>query len=92
LRCVLELLASRFMVNEVLLEAGPALSGAFVRAGLVDELVLYIGAKLLGSNGLPLLELPGLGSMSEQIKLDIQDVKKVGTDCRITARFSKPQN
>ena len=89
---VLELLASRFMINEVLLEAGPELSGAFVRAGLVDELVLYIGGKLLGSNGLPLMELPGLGSMSEQIKLDVQDVKKIGNDCRIIARFNYLKN
>jgi diaminohydroxyphosphoribosylaminopyrimidine deaminase/5-amino-6-(5-phosphoribosylamino)uracil reductase len=89
---VLELLASRFMVNEVLIEAGPALSGAFVRAGLVDELVVYIGAKLLGSNGLPLMELPGLESMSDQIMLEIQDVKKIGMDCRITARINKPRD
>jgi len=85
---VLELLASRFMVNEVLLEAGPTLCGAFVQAGLVDELILYIGAKLLGSNGLPLIELPGLESMSEHIELNIKDVKKIGKDCRIVVHFA----
>jgi diaminohydroxyphosphoribosylaminopyrimidine deaminase/5-amino-6-(5-phosphoribosylamino)uracil reductase len=89
---VLELLASRFMVNEVLLEAGPELCGAFVQAGLVDELILYIGGKLLGSNGLPLLELPGLSSMSEQIKLNIKNIEMIGTDCRIVAQFTNLQN
>lgn len=84
---VLELLASRFAVNEVLLEAGPTLSGAFVQAGLVDELVIYIAGKLLGDNGMPLMELPGLRSMADQIELVIESVSRVGDDSRIVATF-----
>ncbi|MBT8145551.1 MAG: bifunctional diaminohydroxyphosphoribosylaminopyrimidine deaminase/5-amino-6-(5-phosphoribosylamino)uracil reductase RibD [Gammaproteobacteria bacterium] len=84
---VLELLAAEFAVNEVLLEAGPTLSGAFVQAGLVDELVIYIAGKLLGSNGRPLMELPLLRSMSDQIELSIDSVSRIGEDCRIVATF-----
>ncbi|MCB1670912.1 MAG: bifunctional diaminohydroxyphosphoribosylaminopyrimidine deaminase/5-amino-6-(5-phosphoribosylamino)uracil reductase RibD [Gammaproteobacteria bacterium] len=87
---VLELLASRYDVNEVLLEAGPVLAGAFVQAGLVDELTVYIAGKLLGSKGLPLLELPGLQSMTDQIELAITSVTRVGDDCRIVASFGQP--
>ena len=85
---VLELLASRFAVNEVLLEAGPTLSGAFVQADLVDELVVYVAGKLLGSNGRPLMELPGLQAMSDQIEMTISSISKVGDDCRIVATFN----
>ena len=85
---VLELLASRFAVNEVLLEAGPTLSGAFVQAGLVDELTVYIAGKLLGSNGRPLMELPGLQSMSDQIEMTISSISRTGDDCRIIATFN----
>lgn len=83
---VLKLLASEHACNEVLLEAGPTLSGAMVQAGLVDELVVYIGAKLLGSEGLPLLRLIGLTRMADQIELKITGVAQIGDDIRITAR------
>lgn len=84
---VLESLASKFSVNEVLLEAGPTLSGSFVQAGLVDELTIYIAGKLLGNEGRPLMELPGLQSMSDQIGMTIKSVSKVGDDCRVVAAF-----
>lgn len=82
---MLELLVSNYAVNEVLLEAGPTLSGAFVQAGLVDELIVYIGSKLLGSDGRPLMELPGLQSMADQVGLTIKNVAQIGSDCRIIA-------
>ncbi|HTB88991.1 MAG TPA: bifunctional diaminohydroxyphosphoribosylaminopyrimidine deaminase/5-amino-6-(5-phosphoribosylamino)uracil reductase RibD, partial [Steroidobacteraceae bacterium] len=42
-------------VNELLVECGPTLAGAFVAKQLVDELVLYVAPKLLGRDALPLL-------------------------------------
>lgn len=86
-RAVLELLATKFTVNDVLLEAGPTLSGAFVQAGLVDELILYVAAKLLGSQGRPLVELPSLLTMSDGIGLTLKRVDRLGDDCRIVAAF-----
>ena len=50
LHSVLESLASDFACAEVLVEAGATLSTAFIQAGLVDELVVYIAPKLLGSD------------------------------------------
>lgn len=86
LRAVLESLAEDYECNDVLLEAGPTLSGAMVQAGLVDELIVYIGAKLLGSDGLPLFRLTGLNSMQDQIELQITGMEQMGDDIRITAR------
>ena len=81
----LELLAQRD-VNDVLLECGPTLAGAFMAAGLVDELVLYLAPHLMGDAARGLLSLPGLERMQDRIELEWMDVRQVGTDLRITAR------
>lgn len=71
--------------NEVLVESGAGLAGAFLNAGLVDELVVYMAPRLLGSRARPLLELP-FDSMAEAMQLDVTDMRVVGRDWRITAR------
>lgn len=70
--------------NEVLVECGATLAGAFVREGLFDELVVYMAPALLGSSARPLLGLPQLASMSEKVTLKWQDVRQVGDDLRLT--------
>jgi diaminohydroxyphosphoribosylaminopyrimidine deaminase/5-amino-6-(5-phosphoribosylamino)uracil reductase len=87
LTLLLEQLAIR-EVNEVLVEAGGTLSGELLQAGLVDELVIYLAPHLLGSNAHGLFNLPGLETMAGRIALDIQDVRAVGRDWRITARVT----
>ncbi|WP_275627751.1 bifunctional diaminohydroxyphosphoribosylaminopyrimidine deaminase/5-amino-6-(5-phosphoribosylamino)uracil reductase RibD [Pseudomonas sp. 273] len=71
--------------NEVLVEAGPRLAGAFARLGLVDEYLIFIAPKLLGSSARPLLELP-LEKMAEARALKIDDIRAVGDDWLVTAR------
>jgi diaminohydroxyphosphoribosylaminopyrimidine deaminase/5-amino-6-(5-phosphoribosylamino)uracil reductase len=75
--------------NEILVESGPRLAGAFLRAGLLDELIVYMAPALLGSRARPLLELP-LDAMAEKIPLQIDDVRRVGPDWRFTARPAAP--
>ncbi len=70
--------------NEILLETGATLAGAFVGEGLVDELVVYMAAMLMGSQARPLLELP-INTMGASLELCIQDIRAVGPDWRITA-------
>jgi len=70
--------------NDVLVEAGAQLCGAFVEAGLADRLVIYMAAKLMGSQGRPLLNLP-LAVMAEAVELNIEDIRPIGKDWRITA-------
>lgn len=83
LRKLLQELAGRG-VNEVLVEAGPRLAGAFARAGLVDEYRIFVAPKLLGSHARPLFELP-LNRMAEAPELQILDMRAVGDDWQITA-------
>jgi diaminohydroxyphosphoribosylaminopyrimidine deaminase/5-amino-6-(5-phosphoribosylamino)uracil reductase len=67
--------------NEIMIESGAKLLGAFLQAKLIDELVLYMAPTLLGSDARPLAALP-LTAMSEQIRFDIKDIRHVGNDIR----------
>lgn len=81
---VLEILAAR-EINEVLVEAGARIAGAFLQAGLIDELVIYMAPALLGDGARGLFHLPALERMDQKIALDIRDIRKVGADWRIAA-------
>ena len=83
LRKLLVELATRG-VNEVLVEAGPRLAGAFARLGLVDEYQIFMAPKLLGSTARPLMDLP-LARMDEAPSLKIVDMRAVGEDWLIVA-------
>jgi diaminohydroxyphosphoribosylaminopyrimidine deaminase/5-amino-6-(5-phosphoribosylamino)uracil reductase len=73
--------------NEILVESGPRLAGALLQAGLLDEVIVYMAPALLGSNARPLLELP-LDRMDQKVALQIEDIRKIGNDWRITAKPS----
>ncbi len=81
LDALLEHLAGR-PCNEVLIEAGATLIGAFLKAGLWDELLLYTAPKLLGSAARPLAELP-IARMLEAIEAKIAHRDQVGDDLRL---------
>ncbi|WP_166569599.1 bifunctional diaminohydroxyphosphoribosylaminopyrimidine deaminase/5-amino-6-(5-phosphoribosylamino)uracil reductase RibD [Pseudomonas sp. R5(2019)] len=71
-------------VNELLVEAGPRLAGAFAAQGLVDEFQLFVAGKFLGSSARPLLDWP-LAQMRDAPALKITEMRAVGDDWRVTA-------
>ncbi|MFA6120131.1 MAG: bifunctional diaminohydroxyphosphoribosylaminopyrimidine deaminase/5-amino-6-(5-phosphoribosylamino)uracil reductase RibD [Sideroxydans sp.] len=73
-------------INEVLVEAGKTLNGALLKAGLVDELVLYLAPQLLGDVARGLVGLGELTQLEQRVELAWQDVRHVGSDIRIIAR------
>jgi diaminohydroxyphosphoribosylaminopyrimidine deaminase/5-amino-6-(5-phosphoribosylamino)uracil reductase len=83
LRVLLLRLAADWQCNEVLVEAGPVLPGAFLQAGLVDELVSYVAPCLLGHEALPLAVLPGMDSLQQRVRLRFLDAVMFGDDLRI---------
>lgn len=72
-------------VNELHVEAGPTLSGAWLADGVVDELVLYVAPRLLGP-GRPLAELPALAALDQAIGFRITQAQPIGDDLRILLR------
>jgi diaminohydroxyphosphoribosylaminopyrimidine deaminase/5-amino-6-(5-phosphoribosylamino)uracil reductase len=83
---VLTVLATRYECNEILLETGATLLGAFLSAGLVDQLIIYQAPVLLGSDARALADL-SLASMQDKQPLIVTDRRMVGDDLRITAEF-----
>ena len=73
-------------INEVHIECGPELGGVWINSGLLDELVIFMAAKLMGSNALPLFHLP-IDKMSDSINVNIESIRPIGQDYRINIRF-----
>jgi diaminohydroxyphosphoribosylaminopyrimidine deaminase/5-amino-6-(5-phosphoribosylamino)uracil reductase len=73
-------------INEVLLEAGQGLNGAFLNANLIDELILYYAPKLMGADAKGMFAIPELSEMQFAKNLQILDVRQVGQDIRLRAK------
>ncbi len=85
LRHLLEYLAER-EINDVMVEAGPGLAGAFLEQQLVDELIIYMAPHIMGDSARGMLTLPGLAHMQDRVALSIQDIRAVGEDWKISAK------
>ena len=77
-------------INEVHVEGGSRLNGALLEAGLVDELLLYLAPCLIGDQARGMFDLPELASLDGRRQLAIGDLRMVGGDLRVLARF-KPR-
>lgn len=86
-KMVLTELAARGVVD-VLLEGGPRLAGAFVGAGLVDRVLLYLAPGLLGA-GPAALGDAGVGTITDLPRLEFEEVGRSGPDVRISAVFPR---
>ncbi len=72
-------------VNDLFVEAGPTLAGALTRAGLADELLIYLAPHLMGDAARPLMRLPGIETMDQRLPVSVTDVRRLGDALRITA-------
>jgi diaminohydroxyphosphoribosylaminopyrimidine deaminase/5-amino-6-(5-phosphoribosylamino)uracil reductase len=84
-------LSSEHNINHLWVEAGATLASSLIKANLVDELILYLAPKIMGSDGRGLLGALGLESMADVIELDIKDVRQVGQDIRIRATLKNKE-
>ena len=75
-------------INDVLVEAGSVLNGGLLTAGLLDELVVYQAAKIMGANARGMFTMGGIEAMSDSIQLDLVETRRVGNDLRLTYRNS----
>jgi diaminohydroxyphosphoribosylaminopyrimidine deaminase/5-amino-6-(5-phosphoribosylamino)uracil reductase len=72
-------------INELHVEAGSKLNGSFVREGLIDEWLVYVAPKLIGS-GRALAAFGPLATLGEAVALRFHAVDRVGDDLRLLLR------
>jgi len=72
-------------IRRAYVEGGPTLASAFIAAGLVDELLVFVAPKLLGGPRTALGDL-GISSIDGAIDLTFTGVEALGDDILITAR------
>ena len=78
-------------VQSLLLEGGPTIAGAFLRAGLIDKLLLFVAPKLVGGDDAPpLFAGPGARSLAEAVTVGELEVEQVGDDLLLTAYVNEP--
>ena len=70
--------------NDIMVEAGPTLSGALLRGGWVDRLIIYQAPKLLGdaARAAAAMNFPAL---ADALEFEINEVTRIGADLRIIA-------
>ncbi|WIM16683.1 bifunctional diaminohydroxyphosphoribosylaminopyrimidine deaminase/5-amino-6-(5-phosphoribosylamino)uracil reductase RibD [Microbacterium sp. zg-B96] len=71
-------------VHRVFIEGGPTIASAFLRAGLADELLVYVAPTLIGGPRLALGEL-GVADITQQHRLDVASIERLGDDLLIVA-------
>lgn len=72
-------------VRHVLVEGGPTLAAAFLRAGVVDEVHAYLAPAFLGAGPAAVADL-GLESVADALRLHVTDVERIGADVLVVAR------
>jgi diaminohydroxyphosphoribosylaminopyrimidine deaminase/5-amino-6-(5-phosphoribosylamino)uracil reductase len=73
--------------QHVFLEGGPTLAAAFLRAGVVDEVVVYVAPMLLGAGTSAVGDL-GIGTIADAVHLTIVDVTTLGTGAETNVRLT----
>ena len=71
-------------LNEIWVEAGPALAGALLTSGEVDELIVYQAPKLLGNTAQSMVTLPAFSELSQAIDLVLVEQVQLGQDLKQT--------
>ncbi len=88
LQQVLKILAENG-VNEVMVEAGAKLSGAFLSDRLLDEIIIYMAPHVMGNCAKGLFVLPDIDTMAQRIDLRVRDVVAIGDDWRFTLTLNE---
>lgn len=76
---------AKWECNQVMIEAGPTLSGAFLEAGLVDELSLFYAGSVLGDKGKSMFQFNAPVPFAERVEYRVRDVDMVGPDVVLCA-------
>jgi diaminohydroxyphosphoribosylaminopyrimidine deaminase/5-amino-6-(5-phosphoribosylamino)uracil reductase len=76
-------------INELHTECGELLAGALISQQLVDEMVIYLAPRVMGSQSRGAFELGEILQMSDSVKFDYKDVRSIGDDLRLTLSLTE---
>lgn len=72
-------------INQVLVEGGAEVAGAFVDAGLVDEVRLFVAPMLFGGAAKNAIAGEGVARLADALRLERMHVTRLGEDLLLTA-------
>lgn len=74
----------KLRVRSVMVESGGVLLKSFIDAKLLNEIIVYVAPKVLGTDGLNAFKLSNFLSMDEVLNMQLIDCKQIGNDVRLT--------
>lgn len=80
---LLTLLAEK-KVNEVMVEAGAGVAGAFIARDMVDEIIVYSSPDILGSSGRGMFVIRGMRNIENRVRFEIKNISRLGRDLKVT--------
>jgi diaminohydroxyphosphoribosylaminopyrimidine deaminase / 5-amino-6-(5-phosphoribosylamino)uracil reductase len=76
-------------VTSILLEGGPKLAGAFLDAGEIDEIRLFIAPLVIGGRARDPLESEGVEAIADAVRSMTLECERFGEDLLISARIKE---
>ena len=80
---LLTLLAEK-QVNEVMVEAGAGVAGAFIARDMVDEIIVYSSPDILSTSGRGMFVICGIRNIENRVRLEIKNISRLGRDLKVT--------
>ncbi len=91
LKEIMKVLGERKMAS-ILLEGGAGLFSSFLRANMVDEVVMFFAPRMLAGDGLPITGGPGPKKMADAMVLEELSSRRLGEDIMITGKTASEQH
>ncbi|MBS0288734.1 MAG: bifunctional diaminohydroxyphosphoribosylaminopyrimidine deaminase/5-amino-6-(5-phosphoribosylamino)uracil reductase RibD [Proteobacteria bacterium] len=79
-------------INDVMIEAGETFVGALLKLGLIDELLIYLSPKILGTEARSFAKLTGLSKLSDALQGTLTHVEKIDKDLFIIISMKENEN
>lgn len=76
-------------IRQLLVEGGPTVITSFLKAGLADEIIIYISPKIFAARGFASIS-EAIANIIEDVDLNVVDVKNFDNDVRIRALLNEP--
>ncbi|MGB1007584.1 MAG: dihydrofolate reductase family protein, partial [Thalassobaculaceae bacterium] len=79
-------------LTRVLIEGGGILAAAALKAGLIDQIMVFRGGRIIGGDGLPAVGAMAIDELSAAFHFTRVDSQAVGDDVMETYRQPSPQS